>query len=130
MGVIKIIDTLDIDKGWLQAQNVSTEHGLFIIGIKGAADDNAAISLDNLKYVVLELGIPSGIDQKPITLQMIKLNFDDTTSLDDRDLDSKTAYVKTGPMPSTIYMRPVAYSDGINEVKTGSMPISINILAF
>ena len=61
---------------------------------------------------------------------MIKLNFDDITSFDDQDLNSKTACVKLGAMPSTIYVRPVAYGNGSIEVKEGSVPVSINVLAF
>ena len=130
MAVTKIIEALDTSKGWLQAQNASGEHGLFVIGIKGSPIDGSGLPIDNLKYVVLELGIPSGIENKPITLQMIKLNFDDITSFDDKDLNSKTACVKLGAMPSTIYIRPVAFGDGLKEVKEGIMPISINVLAF
>ena len=68
MAVTKIIEALDTSKGWLQAQNASGEHGLFIIGIKEAATETCALPIDELKYVVLELGIPSGIESKPITL--------------------------------------------------------------
>ena len=68
MAVTEIIEALDTSRGWLQAQNASGEHGLFVIGIKGAATENSALPIAELKYVVLELGIPSGIESKPITL--------------------------------------------------------------
>ena len=130
MAVTKIIENLDISKGWLQAQNASGEHGLFIIGIKNSESKSSALSLQDLKYVVLEIGIPSGIENKPITLQMVKLNFDDITSFDDSDLNAKTACVKLGVLPSTIYLRPVAYGNGIEEIKEGTIPVSINVLGF
>lgn len=68
MAVTQIIEALDTSKGWLQAQNASGDHGLFIIGIKGSPAEGSSLPIDELKYVVLELGIPSGIESKPITL--------------------------------------------------------------
>lgn len=61
---------------------------------------------------------------------MVKLNFDDITSFDDSDLNAKTACVKLGVLPSTIYLRPVAYGNGIEEIKEGTIPVSINVLGF
>lgn len=130
MAVTKIIETLDISKGWLQAQNISGQHGSFIIGIKGSSTDSSAMPISDLKYVSLEIGIPSGIENKPITLQTIKLNFDDITSFDDAQLDAQTACVKIGPMPSTIYIRPIAYGSIRGEIKEGIMPVNINVLTF
>lgn len=115
---------------WLSLSNLSSTHGFFMIAIKGSEMADSACSLANLKYLVLELGIPSGIDEKPITFQVVKLNFDDCTSLDDPELDAKTACAKIGPMPSTIYLRAIAFSDGDTEYKSGKMPVSINILPF
>ena len=89
----KLIEALDISRGWLFVENVNNTHGVFFIAIKEAATEASALPIDDLKYVVLELGIPSGIENKPITLQTIKLNFDDITSFDDKVLNSKTACV-------------------------------------
>ena len=126
----KLIEALDISRGWLFVENVNNTHGVFFIAIKEAATEASALPIDDLKYVVLELGIPSGIENKPITLQTIKLNFDDITSFDDKVLNSKTACVRVGAIPSTIYIRPIAYGDGYKEVKEGLIPVSINVLAF
>lgn len=68
MGVTQIIETLDISKGWLEASNVTSTNGAFIIAIKGTQSTTDICKLDDVKYVVLEIGIPSGIENKPITL--------------------------------------------------------------
>lgn len=130
MAVTNIINTLDTSKGWLQVQNISGEHGAFIIGIKGSKSESDVMPTDKITEVVLELGIPSGIENKPITLQMVKLNFNDITSFDDADLNKTTAFTKVGPLPSTIYMRPVSFSDGYTTYKEGKASIDINVLTF
>lgn len=118
----------DINSGWFGVENASGDHGLFIIGIKGSPIDGSALPIEDLKYVLLELGIPSGIG--PITLQMIKLDFDNITSFDNQDLNNRTAYVKIGAIPSKVCIRTVAYSDGSKEIRDGIMPVSINVLPF
>ena len=130
MGVTQIIETLDTSKGWLEASNVTGTNGAFVIAIKGSHSETSACNLADVKYIVLEIGIPSGIENKPITLQCLKLNFSDITSFDDLELDMKTACARIGALPSTIYMKPVAYADASKEYKTGTMPISINVLPF
>lgn len=128
MAVTQIIDKLDTDKGWLEANNISGNNGSFIIAIKGEADSSDAFNVEDLKYIVLEIGIPSGIENKPITFQMIKLNFSDITSFDDIMLNAKTACSKIAAVPSTVYIRPVAYGRLDKEVKIGKMSVSINVL--
>lgn len=130
MAITQIIETLDIGKGWLEASNVTGANGAFFIAIKGPHSDTSACNIADVKYIVLEIGIPSGIENKPITLQFLKLNFSDITSFDDVDLNNKTACARIGTLPSTIYMRPIAYADASKEYKNGTMPISINVLPF
>lgn len=130
MAVTQIIDTLDTSKGWLQASNATGANGAFVIAIKGSNSETSACKVSDVKYIILEIGIPSGIENKPITLQHLKLNFSEITNFDDLDLDSKTACARIGVMPSTIYMKPVAYADASREYKSGTMPISINVLPF
>ena len=130
MAVTQIIDTLDISKGWLEVTNGSGNHGAYIIAIKGSNVESSACPISDLKYIVVEIGIPSGIKDKPITIQSIRLNFEDITSFDDANLNANTAYAKIGVVPASIFVRPIAYSDGVKEYKTGSMPVSINVLPF
>ena len=128
--VVQIIDSCDISKGWLQTDNISGSTGAFIIGIKGSASKNDTFDIKDLSYIVLEIGIPSGLDAKPLSYQRVKLNFKDITSFDDIELNNKTAYAKIGPMPSTIYIKPVTFADQMKEYTTGKMPISINVLPY
>ena len=114
---------------WKSATGITGSNGAYLTAIKGTATESDTISLDNLRYVVLELGIDSGISGKPITVANIKLNFNEQTSTDS-DLNKKTAMTKIGVYPSNIYYRVLVFADESKEYKEGSLPVSINTLAF
>lgn len=114
---------------WKSSSSVTGTHGAFLTAIKGTATEDDTIKLENLKYIVLELGVDSGISGKPITIQNVKLNFDERTSTDEQ-FNNITAMAKIGPMPSTLYYRVIAFADSSKEYKSGSLPVSINIVKF
>lgn len=125
----KIIESLNTSNGWLQASNITGTWGCYVIGVKGEPITTDTFNINDLKYVVLEIGIDSGISGKPITLTRIKLNFNEETSLD-KELNSKTALTKLTQMPSTIYLKPVAFADQTKEYLEGKMNVSINVIPF
>lgn len=125
----QIMNKLDTSIGWLSATNITGTHGCYVVGIKGTSSDGDLFNIEYLKYVVLEIGIDSGIENSPITLTRIKLNFSDETS-SDKDLNEKTALSKLVQLPSTIYIRPVAFGDQVKEYTSGKMPVSVNVIPF
>lgn len=127
--VTQIMEKLDTSTGWLSATNITGAHGCYVIGIKGTKAEGDAFDIKDLKYVVIEVGIDSGIENKPITLTRIKLNFADPTSSDE-DLNNKTALSQLVQLPSTIYLKPIAFGDQIKEYTSGKMPVSVNVIPF
>lgn len=77
----------------------------------------------------MDIGIDSGIKDKPITISRVKLNFNEETS-SDADLNKKTAMTKVSQLPTDIYLRITSFADSVKEYKVGSMPVSINIAPF
>lgn len=126
--ITKIIETLDTSR-WYSVSNITGTWGCYIIGIKGESSTTDVFDIKDLKYIVLEVGIDSGIDQSPITLTRIKLNFNEETS-SDPNLNSKTALAKLTQMPSTVYLKPIAFADQNKEYLSGTINVSINVIPF
>ena len=114
---------------WKSSTSVTGTHGAYLTAFKGTAGENDTIKLDSLRYIVLELGIDSGINDKPITVANVKLNFSEQTSTDE-ELNKKTAMTKIGVYPSPLYYRVLAFADESKEYKSGQLPVSINTLTF
>lgn len=129
MAATQIMENLNTSIGWLSATNVTGDHGCYIIGVKGTSSEDDALDIKDLKYVVLEIGIDSGIENKPITLTRVKLNFSEETS-SEKEINEKTALTKISQLPSTIYLKPIAFGDQTKEYLAGKMPVSINVLPF
>ena len=126
--ITKIMSNLNTSE-WIKATSVTGNHGAYIIAIKEAKTATDICSIDDLKYVVMEVGIDSGLTDKPLTVTRIKLNFNEETS-SDLDLNAKTAFTRISQMPSTLYFKVVSYGDATKEYKEGTMPVSINVLPF
>lgn len=125
----QIISELDTSMGWLEVSNITGTWGCYIIGIKGESVESDVFDVKDLKYIVMEVGIDSGIAGSPITLTRIKLNFAEETS-SDPILNSKTALAKLTQMPSKIYMKPIAFANDIKEYMQGKLNVSINVIPF
>ena len=78
MGVTQIIETLDISKGWLEASNVTSTNGAFIIAIKGTQstifdkdDENISESYTKTYNAqkILESGIKGNFQGSKIEIQ-------------------------------------------------------------
>lgn len=126
-GLFSSID--DASFVWKSSSAVVGTHGAYITALKGTATSNDTISLDKLSYIVLELGIESGVNGKPITVSNVKLNFKELTSTDE-ELNKKTAMTKIGVYPSPLYYRVLCFADESKEYKSGKLPVSINTLTF
>lgn len=128
MSVTKIMSNLNTTD-WIKTTGSMGTHGAYIIAIKESKTSLDKFDISDLNYFVMEVGIESGITDKPITVTRVKLNFKDDTS-SDPVVNSKTACVKLGPMPSTLYFKVVGYGTPTKEYTDGNMPVSVNVLPF
>ena len=127
MAATTIIETTNIDSGWLQL-SPGENRGVYLVAIKGKKTIADAMSIDELKSVIVEIGIDSGISGHPITIQRCAFRFNEKWG--DAALDGVAALSQTSMLPKTgAFIKVVAFSDGFNEIKAGKMPISINMMA-
>lgn len=127
MAAVNIITKTDIDSGWLTL-SAGENRGLYLIAIKGEKTDSDVMPVSDLKQVVVEIGIDSGITGHPIPIQRCVFRFNEY-SIDDT-VNEKTALSQTSVLPkSGTYIRVVSFSNGYEEKKKGAMPISINMVA-
>lgn len=126
-GLFSTIDSASFE--WKSSEAVTGTNGAYLTAIKSTPTANDTIPLKTLKYIILELGIDSGISGKPITVANIKLNFSEQTSTD-ADLNDKTAMTKIGVYPTPLYYRVLAFADQTKEYTSGKLPVSINTLTF
>jgi hypothetical protein len=118
MAAIKRIERTSID-GW-KTFDVGENFGVYLIAIKGIKTDDDIMSIDELKNVVVEIGIDSGIPDSPIAIQRVNLQFNNSEN-------KSVALGMTSKLPKdNTYIRVVAFSNGMAEKLEGSMPISIN----
>lgn len=121
MAAINRIQRTSID-GWKEF-NIGENFGVYLIAIKDKATEEDIINIDNLKNLVVEIGIDSGIEGKPIPVQRVNLQFNDKDN-------PSVAFGMTSKLPKdSTFIRVVAFSDGYKESLAGSMPISINTVA-
>lgn len=128
MATTNIISRTNIDSGWV-LYSLGTNIGAYLIAIKDPKTATDTFDINELKYITMDIGIDSGIKDKPITISRVKLNFNEETS-SDADLNKKTAMTKVSQLPTDIYLRITSFADSVKEYKVGSMPVSINIAPF
>jgi hypothetical protein len=99
--------------------------GLYLVAVKGSTTKDDVMDISKMKNLVLEIGVDSGLQGHPVPIQRINLKFNEITG--EGKVNDLTAFSMTNRLPKTdAFIRFVAFSDGVNEIKTGSMPISIN----
>lgn len=125
MATVTVIEKTNIDSSWM-SYSLGSNNGMYVIAIKGAKATTDVFDVNDLKYITMDVGIDSGIKDKPLAISRLKLNFDEFTS-DDVSLNKKTAFIRLNQLPTDIYLRVTSFADSTKEYKTGSMSISINI---
>ena len=123
MAAIKRIQRATID-GWHKL-DIGDNFGMYLIAIKDAKTEDDVMDIDELRSVVIELGIDSGITDMPIPIQRINLKFADYSIEGKGTLKSALGMTCKLPKEDT-YIRVVAFSNNLTEKLTGSMPVSIN----
>lgn len=125
MATVNVIEKTNIDSSWM-SYSLGSNNGMYVIAIKGAKATTDVFDVNDLKYITMDVGIDSGIKDKPLAIARLKLNFDEFTS-DDVSLNKKTAFARLNQLPTDIYLRVTSFADSTKEYKTGSMSVSINI---
>ena len=128
MGATNIIDSLVLDGEWQEVDN-SGYSNFYVIGVKEDAQLSDTIDVNKVRLITLELGIDSGIEDNPITIGRVTLNFGYETS-SDPEINSKTAFTFLSRVPDTFYIRPISVDDGSKRYTEGSVSIGINVNAF
>jgi hypothetical protein len=73
MAAVNRIQRISID-GWKQF-DIGENFGVYIIAVKDKSMDEDTVNVNDVKNIVVELGIDSGVANKPIPTQRINLQF-------------------------------------------------------
>ena len=123
----KILTRTKIDNIWRKV-DLKKCNACYLIAIKEKETKKDTINVESVKKLRFELGIESGIEGKPITIQYINLDFNDITS-GNNEINKITAFTRLTGLPNDFYIRLTAIDDGTKEFKTGETAISVNINA-
>lgn len=127
MKIQKIMKKVNLNSGWTKV-NLGKFTDFYLIGKKEKKNKSDTIDSTVVQKVRFEIGVDSGIKNKPLTINYINLNFNDITS-SDVDLNAITAMTKQVKYPSEFYIKPVEFWDGKNVVKEGKTSISVTVNA-
>lgn len=130
MTVKKIMKSVHLDGTWTKV-DLGKETDFYMIAKKNAKKKKSdTIESTLIQRVRFEVGVASGIKNKPLTISYITLNFNDVTSTD-LEINNITAMAKHTKFPSVFYIKPIEFWDGKNIIKEGktSMDITVTALA-
>lgn len=127
MSVTNIIKKVKLNNEWLSV-NLGNHNDFFLIAIKGNKEKKDTIDPKDIIKVRFEIGIDSGIKDRPLTIQFVTLNFNDVTS-SSNDLNKITAFIKIMNNPSQFYIRPVSIDTVDKTLTSGDVAISVNVNA-
>lgn len=123
--VKKILDNLTINGDWVKV-SLDEYNNCYLIAIKDLTQTDGFISSADVKRVRFEVGIESGITNKPLTINYFNVNFEDMTS-GDNEVNKITAFTKLTGFPSEFYIRVSSIQKGFEEIKSGKVAISLNV---
>ena len=125
-----IINKLKLDGTWIKVS--VNDNSFYLIAIKEKAKKlkEKEIESNKVNKIYFELGIDSGIKDKPITINRISLDFNDETS-EDTDINLITAFTRVQGLPKEFYIRPtkivtynsIAYTENIET----TISVKVNI---
>lgn len=123
MAVKKVLSNIKIGGEWTE---VSDAGNCYVIAVKENKVASTTVLPENVKIITFELGIDSGITNKPISISRFSINFNDYTS-SDASVNAITGFMKLTNVPSTVYLRVLSVDDGQKQITSGESSISINI---
>ena len=123
--VKNILSRIRLNNNWV-AVDMGSFNDCYIIAVKEDAGKKDTINPETIKIITFEIGIDSGIKNKPITISRFSLNFNEITSSDEM-LNKVTAFTRLLNIPNSFYLRPISIDDGIKTISKGEVAIAINI---
>lgn len=125
-----IINKLKLDGTWIKVS--VNDNSFYLIAIKEKAKKLKEKEIESSKVdkIYFELGIDSGIKDKPIIVNRVVLDFNDETS-EDTDINLITAFTRVQGLPKEFYIRPtkivtynsIAYTENIET----TISVKVNI---
>lgn len=103
-----------------------THNNFYLIAIKEEKYETDVIDSQDAKNLTFEIGIDSGINDSPLTIQYVTVYFEDITS-GDNELNKITGFTRLVNFPKVFYIRPVSINDGSKNITDGEVSISVNI---
>lgn len=122
--VKNILGKIKLDNTWVTV-DIGDFNSCYMIGIKENKAVSDTIDPQSIQLITFEIGIDSGIKDKPITISRFSLNFDELTSSDE-SINQITAFVKLTNLPNIFYLKAVSMYNGTT-LKTGETTIGLNV---
>lgn len=124
--VKSILSKIKLDNNWVSV-DIGNYNDCYVILVKESIGKKDTINPKDIQTISFELGIDSGIKNKPITISRFSINFSEMTSRDE-DVNSITGFTKLQNIPSNFYVRPIAmYNNNNNRIDKGDVNIALNI---
>ena len=126
-----LISKLKLDNNWIKVN--LNDDSFYLIAIKEKVKKlkDKEIQSNKVDKIYFEIGIDSGIKDKPITINRIALDFKDETS-EDENINSITAFNRFQGFPKEFYIKPikiVTYDSIVysKDIETGiSIKVNLN----
>lgn len=126
MALSKIIEKITLGE-WLET-DLDDQSYAYLIAVKASsAQEGDVVAPKDVRQIVFELGIESGVTNKPLTIQRVVLNFNDEIS-PNNELNEIARGAKLTHLPGDkIFIKCVSLDDGKRQIKDGTVNISVNI---
>lgn len=126
MALSKIIEKITLGQ-WLET-DLDDQNYAYLIAVKATqAQEGDVVAPKDVRNIIFELGIESGVTNKPLTIQRVVLNFNDEIS-PNNDLNEIARGAKLTHLPGDkIYIKAISVDNGKEEIKSGTVNISVNI---
>lgn len=121
----KILDNLTINSDWIKV-SLEEYNNCYLIAIKDLTETTGFIPSANIKRIRFEVGIDSGITNKPVTISYFNVNFEDITS-GNNEVNKLTAFTRLAGFPNEFYLRVSSVQQDFDEVTSGKVAISLNV---
>lgn len=121
----KILDNLTINSDWIKV-SLEEYNNCYLIAIKDLTETTGFIPSANIKRIRFEVGIDSGITNKPVTISYFNVNFEDITS-GNNEVNKLTAFTRLTGFPNEFYLRVSSVQQDFDEVTSGKVAISLNV---
>ena len=125
MSVSNITKRIKLNRDWLSV-NLGSFNDFYLIAVKDKKEKKDIINPADIIKVRFEVGIDSGIKDKPLTIQFLSLDFNETTSSDEIT-NKMTAFTRVVNFPNQFYIRPVSIDTVEKTITTGEVNIAVNV---